>query len=224
MRLYKGEDNILTMQKTVIGIISYLPDNVEKKNKRLCLLFNLLSKCYNLFQLPVIIIAQNWKSELVRVPWATIYRYDDKLGIVNARKELRRVFLESNYDNLIMLDDDSIIKGNNEDGKKYLEQIEYNPGLFYEFQGTLLKLFAISREVFEKQDFIEVNPELEEGFEDRVFVNALRKRFPDKRYIFNKYSLSEESISTDDSLSTWHTNQDNKKMLEKTEELIKNLN
>ena len=100
--------------KTVIGIISYLHDNIEKQNKRLCLLLNLLSKCYNLFQLPVIIIAQNWKSELVRVPWATIYRYDDKLGIVNARKELRRVFLESDYDNLIMLDDDSIIKGNDE--------------------------------------------------------------------------------------------------------------
>lgn len=206
--------------KTVIGIISYLPDDSEKRNKRLSLFFNLLSDCRRIFNLPIIIVAQNWNAELVRVPWATIYRYNDKLGILGARRELRRLFLESDYDNLIMLDDDSIITGNEEDGKKYIEQIEYNPGLFYEFQNTLLKLFAISREIFEQQDFIDVNPENEEGFEDRVFVNVLRHKFPDKRYVFTKNNLEESSISTSDELSTWHKKQDNKKMLKRTEDLI----
>lgn len=206
--------------KNVIGIISYLPDDKEKKNARLKLLFSLLSDCHRIFNLPVIIVAQNWNSELVRVPWVTVYRYDEKLGILGARKELRRIFLESDYDNLIMLDDDSEISGSASDGKNYLDQIECNPGKFYEFQNTLLKLFAISREVFEQQDFIDVNPEKEEGFEDRVFVNILRHKFPNKRFIFDKYGLKESSISTADKLSTWYTNQDNKKMLKNTEDLI----
>lgn len=206
--------------KNVIGIISYLPDDKEIRSERLKLLFSLLSDCHRIFNLPVIIVAQNWNAELVRVPWATVYRYDKKLGILGARKELRRLFLESKYDNLIMLDDDSVITGDASDGKRYLEQIEYNPGLFYEFQNTLLKLFAISREIFEKQDFVDVSPEKGEGFEDRVFVNVLRHNFPDKRYVFEKYGLEESSISTADKLSTWHTNQDNKKMLKKTEDLI----
>lgn len=206
--------------KNVIGIISYLPDDKEKRNKRLKLLFSLLSDCHRIFNLPIIIVAQNWKAELVRVPWATIYRYDDKLGILGARRELRRIFLESDYDNLIMLDDDSIICGNEVDGKEYLNQLENNPGMFYEFQNTLLKLFAISKEIFQQQDYVDVNPEKEEGFEDRVFVNILRYKFPDKRFVLDKHNLQESSISTDDELSTWHTNQSNKKMLNNTEKLI----
>ena len=205
--------------KLVIGIISYFPDDKEITSQRYRKLCNLLSSCRRLFNLPVIIIAQNWKSELVRVPWATIYRYEDKLGITGARKELRKKFLESDYDYLIMLDDDCEVIGSS--GTRYLETIYHNPGCFIEYNSTLLKLFAISKELFEQVDYDDVNPENGEGFEDRVFVNKLRNLFPDRRREFDeRVGVEQHSESTADPLSTWYKGQNIKQMLKNTETII----
>lgn len=205
----------------VIGIISYLPDNDEIKNKRFKLLVNLLTSCHKLFDLPIIIIAQNWESELIRVPWVTIYRYTEKLGITGARKALRKTFLESDYDYLIMLDDDCVLSGNS--GKEYLKQIEDNPDCFIEFNKTLLKLFAISKTLFKQVDYDDLSPENGEGFEDRLFVNTLRKKFPELRREFKNTGIQQHSESTADPLSTWYQNQDLKTMLENTENKLKEI-
>lgn len=208
--------------KKVIGIVSYFPDDQEVTNARYKKLCALLTKCHELFNLPVIIIAQNWKSELVRVPWATIYRYPDKLGIVGARKELRKKFLTSEFDYLIMIDDDCEVAG--QSGKEYLKQIDENPGCFIEFNKTLLKLFAISKEVLSKVDYEDINPESGEGFEDRIFVNKLRALYPELRREFTNTGLAQYSESTADPLSTWYKDQNLNSMIEKTLKKIAKLN
>ena len=206
--------------KKVIGIISYFPPSIIKevrKNK----LISLIIKCKEVFRLPFIIIAQNWSTQdeediLKIASDITLCSVKDKLGITGARKYLRNIFLNSDYDCLIMLDDDCTIYGNRESGLNYLRQIDNNPNRFYEFNKTLLKLFAISKEVFKLEDYEDINPEDGEGFEDRIFVNKLREKYPEKRYIFNKGTLRESSVSTKDIYSTWYTNQDLSKMLDNT--------
>ena len=194
------------MLSKVIGIISYLPNNKDIRGNRLKKLKNLVGKCNEIFALPIIIIAQNYKQEdfdyLKSYKNINFYVFD-KLGIVGARNKLRDIFLNSNYDYLIMLDDDCKLEGYKSSGRQYLEQIDNNPNKFGEFNNTLLKLFAISKYIFNKIDFnSDIDPEKESGFEDRYFVNYLRKKYPNNRFIFNVPSLEEISISTGDADST----------------------
>jgi hypothetical protein len=204
-------------QSKVIGIISYLPDDTEIRFKRELLLEDLIEKCKQLFpKVPIVIIAQNW--EHFEVEGCDVRYYDDKLGITGARKELRKVFLESNKDVLIMLDDDCMLKG--ESGKEYLKQIDKHPDCYYIFNKSLLKLFAISRSMFLKVNYIGISPEKGEGFEDRAFVGTLMRDYPDKAYQFVNTGITQESVSTKDPLSTWYSGQDLDSMLHKTEELV----
>ena len=141
-----------------IGIISYLPDDRKIRENRLYKLRMLLKKCEALFNLPIILIAQNWKDTSILNKSIIEYRYEEKLGITGARKELRKKFLESSFDYLNMLDDDCSIGGS--DASAYLKQIQNNPDCFIEFKKTLLKLFAISKKIFALQDFPDLEPEL----------------------------------------------------------------
>ena len=114
--------------ETCIGIISYLPDN-QSRLTRFIKLKELIKKCNNIFDVPIIIIAQNWddsniNSIKIDTGKVIIYNYKNKLGITGARRMLRKYFLESKFDYLIMLDDDSVLVGNYSDGRKYLKQIE----------------------------------------------------------------------------------------------------
>ena len=209
------------MTKT-IGIISYLPDNESIRNKRIQKLNNLLSKLNLLFpNIQIVIVAQNWKNYLPTNNniWIAI-NSPTPLGITGARIALRKIFLENcNTDYLIMLDDDCEISGSN--GSFYLKQIDDNPGCFIEFNKTLLKLFAIDKSLFSQVNFDEnISPEDGNGFEDRVFVNKLRKLFPDKRREFKNTGIVERSISTKDPLSTWYKNQNLKNMLNNTSLII----
>lgn len=209
----------------VIGIVSYLPNDNKIRTNRWNKLVNLISTCNKLFELKIFIEAQCWSPLEIheinsRFSNVTIYYNQDKLGIVGARRKLREHFLQSSYDVLIMLDDDCELKGTKEEAIKYLQQIDDNPNMFYEHNGTLLKLFAISKDIFKEVDFEDVNPENGEGFEDRVFVNKLRNLFPEKKYTFVGCRVFDCSISTKDVNSTWYTNQDVKKMLENTSKFL----
>jgi len=212
----------------IIGIISWLPDNAFR-DVRLTKLTNLMKKCREIFvDVPFILIAQNYSLDeealiLKTAPNTTLVHVEEKLGITGARKYLRNVFLNSKYDYLIMLDDDCELFGDSNSGKLYLKQIDENPDRFYEFNKTLLKLFAIHKDLFEKVDYEDVSPEKGECFEDRVFVNKLRKLYSEKQYIFKKYTLNEKSISTKDVYSTWYVAQDLKEMLSNTEKKINNI-
>lgn len=214
------------MSNIIIGIISYLPDDTNLRLNRINKLNKLVTKCLCLFpNQKIYIIAQNWKTFQLDTYTKNIWVIDfgsEPLGIVGARKALRRVFLDyttANY--LIMLDDDCELKGNS--GEEYIKQINDNPDCFIEFNRTLLKLFAVSRKLLSQVDFDDINPEKGEGFEDRIFVNKLRKLFPEAKREFTNTGLSEYSISTKDPDSTWYNNQDIKEMLDRTQKEIEKL-
>ena len=98
--------------KACIGIISYFPDDL--KEIRESALNNLLRDCFTYFPgVDIIIVAQNYKGYIPQVNKNKIilYSYNNKLGITGARKKLREIFINSEYDYLIMLDDDNRIYG-----------------------------------------------------------------------------------------------------------------
>ena len=203
--------------KICIGIISYLPDDNLKREVRRKRLLSLIDQCNKLFNLPILIIAQNWKdmslmsyNGLYNTSNCTVYGYQKPLGIIGARNELRKKFLESEYDYLIMLDDDSTLKGSIDSANKYIKQIEDHPGMFGIFNGTLLKLFAISKEVFSLLDFGQGRVENGDYFEDILFVETLRKKYSNKEFSFIKYDLNERSNNYNDPESTWFSGQFNK--------------
>ena len=196
----------------VIGIISYLPDDERTRAVRKSRLTTLVAKCRKLFpSCQIIAIAQNWKG--FSLDGVVAYEYDSPLGILGARRELRKRFLESKYEYLIMLDDDCDIRGNS--GDAYLKQIDANPRCFYEYRGTLLKLFCIHRDVFD--GFPEVDPQKGQGYEDRAFVGLLRRKHPDRRVVLRDTGLEELGNSTNDAYSTWVRTESPVEMLERTE-------
>ena len=214
--------------ETCIGIISYLPDN-QSRLTRFIKLKELIKKCNNIFDVPIIIIAQNWddsniNSIKIDTGKIIIYNYKNKLGITGARRMLRKYFLESKFDYLIMLDDDSVLVGNYSDGRKYLKQIEDNPDKFGIFKEQLLKLFAISKYMYSLIDF--PNGEAENGdfFEDMYLIKGLTKLYPDRKFRFVRNGLNEYSNSANDPDSTWFHKQFNKHDIgDKTRSMIYSL-
>ena len=194
-----------------VGIISYFSDDEEIRNKRLAKLNILIQDIDRIFNVPIIIIAQNWKNITIKPKTidAPIYIYTyDKLGITGARKELKRRFLESQFDYLIMLDDDSMLKGDRQDGLLYLRRLAECPGMYGVYKPHLLKLFAMSREMYQLIEFPDggaddPNKKLR-FFEDMYIDESLQKVYPNKRFKFYKSNLDEYSDSAFDDTSTWH--------------------
>lgn len=172
----------IVKSKKVFGIVSYFPDDPKARNCRIARFGHLIAKLYKLWpDVPVMIIAQNWKKYTVRTPGKLmIDRYEDKLGILEARRALRAKFIKSEYDYLIMLDDDGVIRC--EDGSHYMEEIDQHPGGVGFFRHTKcpLMLLAISKELYSKIDMPNVRAENNEGFEDDIFVAMCINKFPTK--------------------------------------------
>ena len=208
------------MAYKVIGIISYLPDDADVRKARFEKLCKLIETCNQLFGLPIHIIIQNYKDEIAylsKYKNVTLSENYTRCGIVGARKRLREWFLATPYDCLIMLDDDCNIVGTRDGAKQYLSTVDSHPGYYGLFKGSQLKLFSIDRRLIAQVDFAEVNPENGEGFEDTIFVEKLRKKFPKKEFSFyGVQNLKETSVGTGDTLSTWYKNQDLSTMLAKT--------
>lgn len=199
--------------KVTIGICSYFPDEENLRGVRIARLNNLIKQCNDLFGLPIIIIAQNWKGiniveGLTKAP-VYLYKYDKPLGIVKARKELRQKFLESDFDYLIMLDDDSYLKGSKQGVQLYLYDLLTNPDKFGVFKPALIKLFAISKEVFKLIDYPDGGADDEDEtmryFEDMYITRSLQRVYPEKEFTFHRSDLMEYSDSAWDKHSTgWH--------------------
>ena len=174
------------------------------------------------------IVAQNWgqsKLKLINANNKTIlYKYKNRLGINGARQKLRKHFLESEYDYLIMLDDDSTLFGTKEDGLRYIEDIKNHPNMWGAKKPLLLKLFAISKEVFKEVDYKAGSIENGDFFEDMLLIRTLEKRYPERRFYFNASGLREQSDSVNDPLSTWYHGQFVKREIgDRTREIIKEL-
>lgn len=187
--------------KKVFGIISYFPNNdsayhIETRRERTRRCSELLFKLEELWpDIDIIIIAQNWQDYHEPEIKNKIIKYDyDKLGILGARKELRKRFLESDYDYLIMLDDDGMIKC--DDPSMYLAEIDNHPdGIgVIRHVGCPLMLLAISRTIYSQIDMPDLDAEKGQGFEDDLFVAQCFNRFPDKAFDFPKDCVIETSF------------------------------
>lgn len=213
--------------KICIGIISYLPDDPNERNIRINRLNTLLMKCDSIFKKDIVIVAQNWSNiTLPKLKYSNIiiYSYNKKLGITGARKKLREKFLESKYDYLVMLDDDADLRGTELDGLLYLQQIESHPKMYGVFKDLLLKLFAISKEVYSLIDFPDLEPERGEIFEDMWLIMYLNKKHSDKKFVFKRNGLDDVSNSGSDIHSTWYKKQFHKRQMgDKTRAMIRSV-
>lgn len=215
------------MASKVIGIISYLPDDEHIRKARFEKLCRLIETCNQLFNLPIHIIIQNYREEESQIKEyknVALSPNYTRCGIVGARKKLREWFLSTPYDCLIMLDDDCEIVGTKEGAKQYLDMINSHPGYYGMFKGYQLKLFSIDKVLLSQVDFIDVNPENSEGFEDTLFVEKLHKKFPKRGFSFYEVkNLKEISTGVGDELSTWYIGQNITEMLSNTKEAVKKL-
>lgn len=210
--------------KICIGIISYFPDDKELRNIRIDRLNKTILDCNRLFNLPILIIAQNWNDFTLDYDNVITFYYD-KLGITGARKELRNKFLTSDFDYLIMLDDDAKLVGTSSDASLYLDQIENHPGKWYGiYKSQLLKLFAISKDMFREVDYPEGEAENGDFFEDMYLIMSLNKLYPNNKFLFTRNTLNDISDSANDPNSTWYHKQFNKHDIgDRTRAMIKEL-
>lgn len=187
--------------KKVFGIISYFPDNdseyhIETRRERSRRFRELLFKLEELWpDVDIMVIAQNWQDfELPEIKNRIRTFSYGKLGILGARHELRKRFLDSPYDYLIMLDDDARITTDNP--KEFMNIIDQNPdgiGVLRK-NNAPLNMCAVSRNVYSQVEMVDVDPEKGEGFEDDLFVALCFNKFPDKAYMFPKGLVIENSL------------------------------
>ena len=214
------ENNNISTGKTVvntcIGIISYLPDDKAVRNIRINRLNNLIETLNDVFNLPIIIIAQNWKNSEIILENVDIIKYYDKLGITKARETLRQVFCkETKYSNIICLDDDFELSDNPKFAKVYLRVIENNKDKLIIYENFLMNLAVFPRKIFEQNPFdLNIDPEKGTGYEDWIYISNLQEKY-DYRKI-KDYGLSKKKRSelVNDEYSTWITKNTNKSKID----------
>lgn len=197
------------MLKKCFGIISWFPDNEPNRSQRIERLNKAFKQLQDVFgeDIEFLIVAQNWKNYRLpkSVKKVTLFKYD-KLGILNARKALRKHFLQSDYDYIIMCDDDIVLNSTSPNaGKNYLKKLDAHPeGFMFVQYGWSLNLCAISRWIYEKEDMCDVDPEKNEGYEDMVFPLLLHYKYPKKEFKIEGIKfLQHQATYHKDCKSTW---------------------
>lgn len=169
-----------------IGIISYLPDDKVVRSNRLNKLKKLITSCDTYLDLPIIIVAQNWREGDLSLSSdnCIIYSYKKPLGITGARRKLQEAFIKSKYDNLIMLDDDLEISGEQQSFDAYINFIKNNPDKYIKFKAmgsnTLLWFNCIPKSIYSKISYPNLDPCKGEIFEDvwlNIYINKNFKKF-----------------------------------------------
>jgi len=182
--------------KKVFGIISYFPWEQPARKQRQDRLDRLVKQLSNLCpDIPIMVISQQWKNYTLEDKCKNqIIKYDyPKLGILAARQELRKHFLESNYDYLIMFDDDAIIDGTLGMMISYMQEIEKHPEGFCfikgkgsspytEYADSQLNLCAISRWIYEREPIPDIDPQKSQAFEDRIWSTLLHFKYADYEF------------------------------------------
>ena len=183
--------------KKCFGIISYFTWDQPERKQRQDRLDRLVKRLSDLWSdIPIMIIAQQWKYYTIEGKCKNkIIRFDyPKLGILGARHSLRKHFLESEFDYIIMLDDDAIIELDNDNvANEFIEEIDKHPEGFCFIKGngsspyvtyndSQLNLCAISRYIYEKEPIPNIDPQKSEGFEDRIWSLLLHIKYPEKEF------------------------------------------
>ena len=163
--------------KVCIGIISYLPTNGKEVRRKV---FEEEIKSLNIaLNLPILVIAQNYTEEDKKIFTDNcIVDYYGPLGVTKARQVLRHKFLETDFDYMILFDDDEVIK-NTDLAKVYLQTIYDNPNGYIHYFITYLRACAVSRYVMERIPFIPMDAQKLEGWDDAVYVDCVKKVCPE---------------------------------------------
>ena len=209
--------------KICVGIVSYLPEPGKIRDIRTERLKNLIMFVDKYFKLPIILIAQNYKDLCIETEYSRIYmyKYEKPLGIVGARKELQRVFISSEFDNLIMMDDDLQLVGSNDSINSYLNKIRENPHGYGKFKSLLLHLFVISKELYKTINYPDLDPCNGDFLEDLWLIKTLDKLYPGLSYSLSTPGLTCKADASCDPASTWYHGQFNKsKMGDKARSLV----
>lgn len=186
-----------------IGIISYFPDEPELRENRRSRCFKLLNQLNEHFKLPIFIVTQNWSdediNELNKFTNQQIYiTKDNKLGITGARIKLRDVFLNyTNFDYVILLDDDSDLVIEDGGVEQYLQEIDDHPNCVGLWNLSMPRLLAVSRYSYDKlgYDFIkDLDAEKLEVWEDHCWRCTYQQLWPDEVYTFKKDKMKEISL------------------------------
>lgn len=190
------------MSNICIGIISYLPDSEELRKERQRRVINLINQIDRHFNLPILLVAQNYKC--FNIDSKNIIRYDyDKLGITGARIKLREKFLELDYDYIIMFDDDMELSDNQSDYDNYLDTVIKNRKEYYYVKNFQNNFSCISKGGFKKVEYdLEIDPEKGTGFEDYIFSEKC-KACLDSMRIVTSLPKYERSHFLHDPYSTW---------------------
>ena len=207
--------------KKVIGIVSYLPNNnnYQARQQRLVRLLNQI-KLYWPF-LPIMIIAQNWRDNnfLPKDLNITVYNYSSPLGILKARQELRNKFLETDYEQIIMFDDDAIISTNTTAAQKFLEECDKHPKGFMFLKGwkrdplgiyspAQLNGCVISRWLIDAEPLRdEWNPQEKGIYEDVVYAHLFHWKYPEYEFEVSGFQCVQWSNSQFKVASTWKSTQ-----------------
>ncbi len=137
------------------------------------------------------IIAQQWKYyKLDGKCENKVIRFDyGKLGILGARHTLRKHFLESEFDYIIMLDDDALFELDNSNvAKEYMNEIDKHPNgfCFLQYTNSQLNLCAISKYIYEKEPIPNIDPQKSEAFEDKIWAVLLHNKYPESEFLAPK--------------------------------------
>lgn len=183
--------------KKCFGIISYFTWEQPERKQRQDRLDRLVKRLSDLWpDIPIMIIAQQWKYyKLDGKCENKVIRFDyGKLGILGARHALRKHFLESEFDYIIMLDDDAIIELDNDNvANEFIDEIDKHPEGFCFIKGngsspyvtyndSQLNLCAISKYIYLLEPIPNIDAQKSEGFEDRVWSALLHYKYPDKEF------------------------------------------
>ena len=182
--------------KKCFGIISGFPEG-ENRNRRIDRFNQLLEQLNNLWpNVDILVVAQNWKD--YKLPTiknkVELITYKNNIGILEARRVLRKEFLKRDYDYIIMMDDDDIIEcDNNHAHLDYMNELDKHPQGFaiikpknnkdktwfpdYQYAQAPLNLCAISRFIYEQEPIPDVNLQKSEALEDDIYVYLLHRKY-----------------------------------------------
>lgn len=174
--------------KKCFGIISYFTWDQPERRQRQDRLDRLIKRLSDLWpDIPIMVIAQQWKYYTFEGKCKNeIIRFDyPKLGILGARHTLRKHFLESDFDYIIMIDDDAIIELENDTvAKEYIDEIDkHKDGFcFLQYANSQLNMCAISKHVYAQEPIPNIDPQKSEGFEDKIWATLLHYKYADREF------------------------------------------
>lgn len=176
--------------KICFGIPSWLPDTEPARTLRKERVNRLFKQLNDLWpNIDILVIAQNWGDfKPIRTLNKQIIKNYKPLGILLARKTLRKEFLKLDYDYIIMFDDDAIIKCDNDHAHlDFIKEIEKhkdgfcfihgNNSPYHPYIAAQLNLCAISRFIYENEPMVDVDPQKDQGFEDSIYACLLHHKW-----------------------------------------------